>query len=184
MRAFFAVELSAQAHAAIASGVAELRRRLPPARWVRPENVHVTMRFLGEVEPAPLEALVAPAQDALRPLTPVTIALAGGGFFPHARRPRVAWLGGRAEGLERWAAAIERCVVAAGIEPEPRAFSLHVTLARLERPWDGSAADAFVAAVAGWRLPPFEASEVVLFTSELRPSGAIYTPLHRLAAGG
>ena len=183
MRAFVAVELSPGVCEVITRGLGELRRRLGPARWVRAEGLHVTMRFLGEQNGELLEHLAADAAAALAAETPVEVELAGGGFFPHERRPRVAWLGGQGPGMERWASAIERCAIAHGLEPEPRPFSLHVTLARLDRPWGAGDVETFRVAVGKWRLAPFVAREVVLFSSELLPSGAVYTPLRRIAVG-
>ncbi len=183
MRAFFAVELPVAVHAAVSRGTSELRGCLPAARWVRPEGVHVTLRFLGEQEPTLLATLADRVAGELKALAPVEVRLGGGGFFPHTRRPRVAWLGGQAPGLEGWAAAIERCATALGTEPEERPFSLHVTLARLDRPWGAADVETYSIAVSKWRLAEFTAREVVLFSSELRPSGPVYTPLRRIAAG-
>lgn len=184
MRAFFAVELPAEVHAIVDRGLSELRRRIPAARWVRPEGVHVTLRFLGEREPALLTALADAVAGELKALPPAEVALTEAGFFPDRHRPRVAWLGGRAPGLSAWAAAIERCAAALGVEPETRRFSLHVTLARIERPWGARDVETFTVLANKWHLPEFTAREAVLFSSELRPSGALYTPLRRIAAGG
>jgi RNA 2',3'-cyclic 3'-phosphodiesterase len=184
MRAFFAVSLPAEVRDAVARGAGELRRRLASARWVRPEGIHITMRFLGKQSADLLSRLTDEVAVRLREVSSVEVALQGGGFFPHERRPRVAWLGGRAPGMELWAEAIERCATALGIEPEPRPFSLHVTLARLDRPWGARDVETFLTAVGTWRLPPFVGREVVLFKSDLLPSGAAYTPLHRFQVGG
>jgi 2'-5' RNA ligase len=183
MRAFLAVELAAEVHHSVVSGMAELRRALPPARWVRPEGVHITLKFLGEQPEELLHELGGQAAGALAGVAPVAVRLAGGGFFPGPRRPRVAWLGGSAEGMERWAAALEECAAGLGLAREERPFSLHVTLARLDRPWHPDAVESFLTQVGRWQLPPFVARDVALFASELRPSGAIYTPLRRLAVG-
>jgi 2'-5' RNA ligase len=184
MRLFVAVELPEAVHDAIGRGLGTLRRGLPPSRWVRREGMHVTLRFLGE-QP---EELVAELEERLKPrlatLAPVTVSLGGGGFFPHERRPRVAWLGGRAPGLETWAAAVEEAAVACGVPAEARSFSLHITLARIERPWGGRAVDDFLHALGRWQLEPFEARELVLFSSLLQPGGAVYEALRRLPVGG
>lgn len=184
MRLFVAVELPEAVHETIARGLGSLRRDLPPSRWVRREAMHVTLKFLGE-QP---EAVVGELTDRLGPrlaaLAPVTIALGGGGFFPHERRPRVAWLGGRAPGLEAWAAAVDAAAVECGAPAEERPFSLHVTLARIERPWGARAVDDFVHAVGRCQFEPFVAREAVLFSSLLQPGGAVYAPLRRFPVGG
>jgi 2'-5' RNA ligase len=183
MRAFFAVELPAEAHRSLAAGLAEARRILPSARWVRPEGVHITLKFVGEQPEALLFELGARAAESMARLAPVEVRLGGGGFFPSARRPRVAWLGGEADGLERWAGAVEDCAAAAGIAREARPFSLHLTLARIEHRWRPEEVESFLSRVAGWRLAPFLAREAVLFSSLLGAGGARYTPLLRIPAG-
>ncbi len=183
MRVFFAVELPEPLRRTLADGLAPLRRLLPPARWVRPESLHVTLKFLGELEDRVVERLQQDAALALQQVKPVTVALAGGGFFPSSRRPRVAWVGGEAAGIEGWAGRLEQCAWRHGVPTEERGFSLHLTLARLERPWGNEAVERFLQEVAGWRLPPFVAREVVLFRSQLGAGGARYQALARLAVG-
>jgi 2'-5' RNA ligase len=146
--------------------------------------MHVTLKFLGEQADGLPDELAGRLAPRLAALAPVSVALAGGGFFPHERRPRVAWLGGRAEGLETWAAAVEEAAVECGVPAETRLFSLHITLARIERPWGARAVDDFLHAVGRWNVEPFEAREVVIFESRLQPGGAVYTALRRLPVGG
>ncbi len=184
MRLFFAVEIPEDVRRSIAAAVGKLRRRLPAARWVRSEGVHLTLKFLGEQPETLVEPLYQEVVQALASQRAVTVALAGGGFFPSPKRPRVAWLGGRAEGLEAWAQILERCAGHHGVREEGRPFAVHLTLARLERPWPGEEAQEFLRSVQSWRLAPFVAREVVLFASELAPGGARYTPIRRIGVGG
>jgi len=183
VRLFFAVKIPEEVRRSIAAGLAELRRRLPAARWVRPEGLHITLKFLGEQPETLVEPLYREATQALVGVRPVTVALAGGGFFPSPKRPRVAWLGGRADGLEEWAEALERCACRHGVKEEERRWAVHLTLARLERPWPPSQVERFVQTVGEWRLAPFAAREVVLFASQLAPGGARYTPVRRIGVG-
>jgi len=182
VRLFIAVELPDEVRAVLSAGLGALRRDLPPARWVRVEGMHLTLKFLGERLPELVEALDPAAAKAVAPLPPVTVQLGGGGFFPHERRPRVAWLGGQAPGLEGWASAVDEAATALGVEREARPFSLHLTLARLERPWGARAVEDFLVRVGKWRFPEFIAREIVLFQSELKPAGAEYTALRRWTA--
>jgi len=183
MRLFIAVELPEAARGVLAAGLGRLRRDQPPARWVRVEGMHLTLKFLGEQPETAVEALDRAVPAALRSLEPVRVQLGGGGFFPHDRRPRVAWVGGKGAGIERWAAAIERAAVGLGVAEETRPFSLHLTLARLERPWGVQAVEHYLVEVGKWRFPEFVAREAVLFRSELGPAGAAYTALRRWPAG-
>lgn len=184
MRLFIAVPLPPTIQQELASGLRTLRRALPPARWVRPEGIHITLKFLGEQPDTVVAALDREVPAALSFLAPVTVHLVGGGFFPTHRRPRVAWVGGQAEGLATWANAIETAATGLGLTLEERPFSLHLTLARLERPWPEPAVQRFLDEVAGWELAAFEAREAVLYRSELRPEGALYSALRHWPAGG
>ncbi len=176
MRCFLAVELPQAHKATVKAGLARLKGKLPAARWVRPEGLHITLKFLGEQSEAQAASFLEALTQLLTEVPPeVKVSLHGGGFFPNAARPRVAWLGGQAPGLEAWAEASEA--------REARPFSLHVTLARLERPWPEVACQRFLQEVASWQLAPFVAREVVLFESTLGPGGAVYSERARIPVG-
>ncbi len=183
MRLFVAVELPAEVRDVLASGLGRLKRDQPPARWVRIEGMHLTLKFLAEQPEEVLAGLDREVPAALASLEPVRVQLGGGGFFPHDHRPRVAWVGGTAPGLERWAAAVDGAAASLGVAGEARPFSLHLTLARLERPWGVQAVEHYLVQVGKWRFPEFEAREAVLFRSELGPAGAAYTALRRWPVG-
>lgn len=183
MRLFVAVDLPETVRGQLARGLARLRRELPSARWVRPEGVHITLKFLGEQPDELPERLSQAVEGGLGRLTPVEVAPGGAGFFPHERRPRVAWLGGRAEGLVEWAETVDQAATSLGLEPERRPFSLHLTLARLQRPWPPNAIRCFFDEVSSWHLESFSAREMTLFRSELQPGGAVYTAVRRWRVG-
>jgi 2'-5' RNA ligase len=183
MRVFAAVELPEAVREVLTLGLGSLKRDQPPARWVRPEGIHVTLKFLGEQPPELVDGLDRALPGPLAALAPATVSLGGGGFFPHERRPRVAWVGGEAGALGAWAAAVEDVAAGLGVPREERPFSLHLTLARLERPWGVQAVEHFRVTVGKWRFPEFVAREAVLFQSELKPLGAVYTPLRRWPVG-
>ncbi|MEE4272701.1 MAG: RNA 2',3'-cyclic phosphodiesterase [Thermoanaerobaculales bacterium] len=179
VRAFVALEMPAAIREAIHRERRALEVELPRARWTRPEGQHLTLRFLGETPVGRIEELTASLDGALRGRRRVEIVLSGSGFFPNPRRPRVAWVGGEARGGAEAAAAVEGAAVACGFEPERRPWSLHLTQARLNRPWPRRAVERFLDWGRSLELPPFGCSEVVLFTSDLRPDGAVYTALER-----
>ena len=182
IRTFFAIELDPAARRAALDLARALRERPggDRVRWVRPEALHVTLRFLGDIDPGRVATLRERVAPELTKLSPFALELGAAHPFPSARRPRVVALGVTpAEPLVELAAAVERAVVGAAFEAEERIFRAHLTLGRLR---DGRppATDA-LAAPAGVR---FEVGEVVLFRSELRPGGALYTPLERVPLGG
>ena len=181
IRAFVAVEIGEAARRSAAE-VSRLLRSRPggdEVRWVRPESLHITLRFLGDVEPAVVPKLVACVAEGVRGLECFEARLAGVHGFPSVRRPRVVVLDvAPRESLEALAAAVERGAVAAGLAPESRPFRPHLTLGRVR----GRAAPDLEGAPEP-APAPFPVREAVLFRSELRRSGARYIPLERMALG-
>jgi 2'-5' RNA ligase len=180
VRAFLALEIPESVKERIARSRDPLRARLPKARWVRPEGQHLTIKFLGEVERERIDALASRLAPEIEGLGSVRVEFSSSGFFPSNRRPRVAWIGGTANGVEPLVAAVERVAEAHGFERERRSWSLHLTQARLNRPWPPDAVDAFLAWGRELELEPFECSELVVFRSRLEPGGAVYTALERM----
>jgi 2'-5' RNA ligase len=183
MRLFLALDLPHDVRDAIGRTRRELETRLGGWRWSRAEGIHVTVRFLGEVEAKRLTEL-APRWEraALEATGPIALEVSGLGAFPSPRRPRVLWVGvaeapdrGRLRAL---AAAVEREARAAGFAPEDRPFRAHATLAR---------------AAAGLATSPPEGAfefgrawveSLTLFRSDLAPGGARYTALATFPLGG
>jgi 2'-5' RNA ligase len=176
------VELDAAARDAAAALVRELRAR-PGAdgvRWVPAENLHVTLRFLGQVERARLPELTAAARAAAAPLAPFELALGSARAFPSPRQPRVVALELEPEApLAALAAALEGAAVALGFAPEARRFRAHLTLGRSR-----GARFALDLADASPEPARWRVREAVLFESELRPEGARHRALERLPLAG
>lgn len=183
IRAFVALEMPEQVRELIRREQRLLKVELPRARWTRPEGQHLTLKFLGETTLDRLDELAAEIERGAAGLPAVRVALAGSGFFPNPRRPRVAWIGGEAEGGAEVAAAVEEAAVKAGFPRERRPWSLHLTQVRLDRPWPRPAVERFLDWGRTLAPPPFVCSEIVLFKSDLRPGGAVYTALQRFSLG-
>lgn len=181
VRVFFAIELGDAAHEAAAQVLRELRRApgADAVRWVRPEAMHVTLRFIGEVASQRLAPLVREVAVEVAGTAGFELGLGAACLFPSPRRPRVVALElGPRDRLAELAASVERGVVAAGLEPEERPFRAHLTLGRLRR--GRPPRTEGLGAPRGTVSP---VSEIVLFRSELAPSGAQYTALERLSLG-
>jgi 2'-5' RNA ligase len=147
---------------------------LPSARWVPPENYHVTLRFLGETP----RYLAADIDDAVSRLhaRPFTVALAGLGTFARGGIAHTLWVGvDRNEALERLRGKIETTLQRLGLEPERRRFQPHVTLARLDQTPEFKLA-GFIAAHNLFRAEPFVVEHFTLFSSVLGKDHAVYTP--------
>jgi RNA 2',3'-cyclic 3'-phosphodiesterase len=155
--------------------------RLPDGlRWARPEQLHLTLQFLGDIDPDVLPEAGAWLAQACRLHQPFTLSLAGLGFFPNPRRPRVLWvgLGDAVNQLLRLQSDVSEAVAPFGNHREKRAFHPHLTLARVRhgsRVDPGSWPDA--SALGGPRSVPWIVREVHLMRSELRRAGAHYTIL-------
>jgi RNA 2',3'-cyclic 3'-phosphodiesterase len=175
VRLFVALDLSESVRAAISAFCEKLRRALPTARWVRPEGIHVTLKFIGEVS----EDRASPIRSALEKIqspAPVEMAFRGTGFFPNERRPRVFWAGIEASpNLAQITAGIEAQLEPLGIARETREFRPHLTLARFD---DLRGIDALHAALCESPAQEFGAvktSEMYLYESKLGRGGAQYT---------
>ena len=136
VRSFVAVLLPDRMRAGLAAVSAKLRGQTRGLAWVRADNLHITLRFLGEMEPVQLEHVRAAVADAAATVAPFTVGLGGLGGFPSGRAPRVLWasVATGAERLVALHAALEGALVARGIPGESRPFHPHVTLARARDP--------------------------------------------------
>jgi 2'-5' RNA ligase len=181
IRVFVALDIPDEIRENIRHEQAALKRELPRARWTRPEGQHLTLKFLGEVPASSIDPLSEAIERRAPELSRVRVALGGSGFFPSPRRPRVAWVGGRAEGGAEAAAAVDRAIAPLGFPRERRPWSLHLTQARLDRPWPRASVERFLDWGRALDLPAFTCAELVLFRSELAPGGAVYTALKRVA---
>jgi 2'-5' RNA ligase len=177
VRAFVAIELDARLREAMGELQGRLRSRLGGIRMVRPDGVHLTLRFLGETSPAQVEALRPRLASAAAACPPCEARVAGLGMFPDRGGPRVLWLGLDVPSpVVDLQAACERAARAAGFEKEERPFRAHLTLGR----WRESTPrpELLPADLGSTRL-----EALVLFRSDLRPDGAVYTALGRFPLG-
>ena len=184
IRVFCAVELPQEVRAAVAAHAARLRREFPEERasWPRPEGLHITLKFIGEVEAPRVEALSRAAATAVEGFKPFRLSVEESGTFPPRGSSRVLWLGVKDESgqLARLQGRLEQECEAAGFTPEPRAFKPHLTVARLRTPKD---ALALSEAHRRTQFGPyhFEGTELLVIRSQLGPGGSRYPPLSRHA---
>lgn len=169
VRAFVALELDSELRRRMAALVQELRPLVSGGRWVRPEAVHLTLRFLGSASPDQLFTLRTALAAASRACPPAQAPVAELGTFPPRGRPRVLWLGiALPDSVLRLQEACEAAAVAAGFAPETRSFRPHLTLARFKTP-------ARLPELPAVDLGAARLERLHLMRSDLRPEGARYT---------
>jgi RNA 2',3'-cyclic 3'-phosphodiesterase len=177
MRLFVALDIPEAVREAIGALVAKLRQAFPHGRWVLIEGAHVTLKFIGEVPSdkiGPIEA----ALKTIRLPNPIEMTFRGAGFFPNEKRPRVFWSGIAAgAGLGALASLVDQALEPLGIAREKRAFSPHLTLARLDSPRGLDDLRKAVAASGPLEFGRAVAREFHLYQSVLKPTGAEYTRL-------
>ena len=186
MRLFVALPLPEAVRVPLARRAAELRPELPAARWVPASNLHLTLVFLGEIEPGRRPALERALAPCFAGTPPLGLRLSGGGCFPPRRPARVAWVGLEpAPALARLQPAVA-AAVAGSLErpPESRPYHAHLTLARCRRPWPRRAVERWERAFAGPQGPAFEVEAGHLMLSRLGPGGARYESVAAFALGG
>jgi len=148
-------------------------------RWIRPEGIHLTLKFLGEVDPDLIEGIVHKTEEAVQALGPFTIGIKGGGGFPNAKNPRVIWIGvdDPSGELRKMQARVEEGMEELGFKKEGRDYTPHLTVGRLRSGKGRSTFAPALEAIGECNLGTMEVREVILFRSHLKPTGAEYTKL-------
>jgi 2'-5' RNA ligase len=182
LRLFAAVEIPKRTREEVERAVAPLRRRYPEGKWVRSENWHVTVKFLGRTMPDVVDRVREACARATERVRPFRVQLEAPGVFPRPTSARVLWIGLRdeGEGLGVLARALDR-ELARDFPSEKRPFTAHLTVARFD-PRVRVEPDELESAVP--KPSPFRIGELVLFRSHLSPKGARYEPLERFALRG
>lgn len=186
LRSFIAIELPAELQNAIQQSTAPLRNALPGhvVRWVAPHNIHLTLKFLGDVSPANLERLAEALKAEAAAHAAFSMSAGRLGAFPTVSRARVLWIG-----LEAPAAlpALQRIVEAAaarlGYPPEERKFSPHLTIGRVNQTATATDLSKLRTALEATKvdtLGTVEVNAVHIFKSDLKPGGSVYTRLYSL----
>jgi 2'-5' RNA ligase len=176
------VDIPQRAKDEIEKAVGPWRESLPGARWVRPENWHVTVKFMGRTFPRLVDRVHEACRTAASNIRPFGVELEGLGVFPRPKSARVFWVGLRDEdgGMAALAAALDR-ELERDFPPEKRPFTAHLTVARLNPPGPVDPAELEGSEV---EASPFRVGELVLFQSHLSPRGARYEPLERFPLRG
>ena len=185
IRSFIAVPVPPQAAEKLRVAQDSLRAADASVKWVDPHSFHITLKFLGEVEPQRLQQTWQAVDAALDGASSFTMRFLGLGAFPNPNRPRVIWAGltdGAAE-LTALAATVEQACNAHGFAPEDRPFRAHLTLGRAREAGGNANLSAAIAEGKQEQLGEVRVDRVLLMKSELTPRGPVYHVLqdHPLA---
>ena len=186
IRSFLAIELPKPILTKIEEVQADLRLGHADVRWVSPEKIHLTLKFFGNVEEARIDTIFRSIEKPIQGTSRFSLKVRGVGAFPQLKNPRVIWMGLAEEGeaLTSLQKQIETQLEKIGFQPEDRSFHPHLTLGRVRS--TGGKGD-LVERIEKHKEEEFgdlQVERVVLFKSDLKPLGPIYTPLKEMKLGG
>ncbi len=173
MRLFAALELNSK----VIANLTELVRRLQPispVRWVNPHNMHVTLKYIGEWDEERLDDIVQALEEVKIKVT-VSVPLAGLGYFPSVRNPRVFWVGAEnTPPLRQLASSVDAALSPLGVTPEVRPYAPHLTLGRMKAGHDLTEMHEAIEELPSRDFGTIAPDRFVLFGSALTPDGAVY----------
>jgi len=184
IRTFVAVGLDEELRSGISAVAERVKKLAPNVKWVAPGNLHVTLKFLGNVREDRIAGIGAALDEVAREIVAFDLSVSGLGVFPNPRKPRVVWVGieeGRDQ-LVALAGAVEDRLARAGFEKESKPFKTHITIGRVKegRPV-GDLTDG-LAGIDADKIGAQRVDSVIVMESMLKPEGPEYTPLsvHKL----
>lgn len=182
MRTFIAIEIPDEVKKQMAEAQGRLKGSGVEASWTRPEGIHLTLKFLGEVEESRIPEIMDALTRAVKGTGGFRLEITGVGAFPNPKSARVVWIGvsGDLERLTALQSSVEEAMAGLGMEREDRKFTPHLTLGRIKYI---RLRDAWVSALDAMkdiRLAGFDVDAVSLMKSELKRSGAVYTEIGRV----
>jgi 2'-5' RNA ligase len=186
IRSFIALDLPASVHQALAGLQQELQRVGAPVSWVKPDRIHLTLKFLGDISLERVTDLQGILQTIAGATAPFRLQPLSCGAFPSLKQMRVVWVGlqGDSEPLLNLQQAIEQALAPLGFAVEDRPFRAHLTLGRVKGRGHLYQMQQALLERQSFQAEAFDVADVVLYKSELRPDGARYTPLFRAVFSG
>lgn len=191
LRTFVAIELEEELHRELAKVQSSLKDKIPQnrVRWIDPEGIHLTLKFLGQVPKDQVPDIVAALERARQGVSSFHLTIRGLGCFPSLTNPRVIWVGVQAadESLTRLHSQLEKEMASLGYPPEGRPFNAHLTLGRVRENAQGGARRALgevISATAVGELGRIQVRSISLMQSILHPTGAKYIRLASIPLSG
>ena len=183
VRTFICIDIPAEIKLRMEKLQATLRSAGGQVSWTRPNNIHLTLKFLGNVPAARVAAVCSGVRTACQGIGSFKVTVSGAGCFPSPRSPRVLWVGlAKAPELVSLYESVEDAMSSLGFDRETRTFSPHLTIGRLRSRENAQRLGELITSI-GFESETFEAREVIVMRSSLKPTGAIYTPLDVIPLG-
>jgi 2'-5' RNA ligase len=185
IRSFLAIELPKGILNKIEEIELDLRSTHADVRWVNPEKIHLTLKFFGNIEESMIDSILKSIEEPTQNTNPFSLKVRGIGAFPNLKNPRVIWMGlvdGK-EVLASFQKQIDNQLREIGFQPENRPFRPHLTLGRMK---SSRGREELAGTMEKYKEEEFgdlQVERVVLFKSDLRPTGPIYTALRELKFG-
>jgi RNA 2',3'-cyclic 3'-phosphodiesterase len=185
IRSFLAIELPKVIQDKIGKIQGDLRASSADVRWVAPEKIHITLKFLGDIEESKIDPIADSFREFVYKTPPFFLSVQGTGAFPDVKNPRVVWMGladekGVLVFLQR---QIETALEKIGFPAESRSFRPHLTLGRVNSNRGKATLAERIERHGADVIGDFEVEAVLLVKSDLRPSGPLYTPLRAIKLG-
>jgi 2'-5' RNA ligase len=185
VRTFVAVLIADDLRERISEVQGQAKKLAPDVKWVAPENLHFTVKFLGDVREDALPGVFSAVEEAVGALSPFALSISGLGAFPSPRRARVVWVGAE-EGREQLvalASAVDRKLVKLGFPKEDREFRSHITIGRVKTSRFLDDLARGIGEIDASSLGAQTVSSVAVMQSDLRPTGPVYTALKSIGIG-
>ena len=185
MRTFMAIPLPLEARALLSEFQDNLRSSRADVRWTAVSSIHLTLKFLGEIDPANLPNLTRLLRERTAPVPTFSLGIRGLGAFPDLRNPRVIWCGleGQIPRLAELQSSVEKACTEAGFAPEDRPFHPHLTLGRIRGKSNLRTLTDYIK-IGSTLTHAFEVRDYHVYQSTLRPQGAVYTILETIGLTG
>jgi RNA 2',3'-cyclic 3'-phosphodiesterase len=185
VRTFIAIELSDETLNGLRNAEKAMGR-LPGVRWVSPETIHLTLKFIGDIDDPLIPGVFKAMREAVKGIGPIDFAVKGLGWFPQGKRPRVLWAGIEEAGgaIEELAKRLDVGLLDLGIAGDGKPYRPHVTLSRIRGPIDTGVVEEAFGRVGRKEFGRETADEIVLFMSELSPAGAEHTRMGAVSLPG
>jgi 2'-5' RNA ligase len=185
IRSFLAIELPEAIRKRIEEIQRDLRSSNSDVRWVNPEKIHLTLKFFGNIEESRVDTITKSIEPLVGGTPHFSLQVRGMGAFPNIRNPRVIWMGliDERQVLVPLQEQLESTLETIGFQMEDRPFRPHLTLGRMN---SGRGKDELIGRIQKYKEEKFgdiEVKRLVLFKSDLRPTGPVYTPLGQIGLG-